>query len=194
MGYPYSNGDVLSHSDMNAVGLHLVTPTSVTGGTLSGATVTIGSAVSSVAVVDAFSSTFDNYLIMVRINSTSGGPYIQMRMGATSTTDYWGSLVTADYLGNASGSGDNGDTEWGYVGAGHSSGTSSFSVEVRSPHLASRTMVSSNYVDPNPVNGARAGTFNGFLNNTTSYDDFTFLVSTGTMSGGEIRVYGYSNG
>lgn len=194
MTYPYTSGQIVTANDLNQGGLHLITPSSVTGGTLSGATVTIGSAVSSVRVVDAFSSTFDNYLIMVRINSTSASPNIRMRMGNNTSSNYWGSLVASDYLGNSSNSADNGDTEWGFVSAGYTGGAASFSVEVRSPHLASKTMISSNYVDPNPVNGARAGTFNGFFNAITSFDDFTILVSSGTMSGGEIRVYGYSNG
>lgn len=194
MGYPYSNGDVLSHSDMNAVGLHLVTPSSVTGGTLSGATVTIGTQVSSVTVVDAFSADFDNYQVMVRVNTMTSGPYFQMRMGTTSTNDYWGSLEAATYLGNNSNSYNNGDSEWGFLSAGYIGTSTAFSVEIKSPHLSAKTFVHSTFVDPNPNTAARAGTYNGFLNNTTSYDDFTILVSTGDVTGGEIRVYGYSNG
>jgi hypothetical protein len=33
----------------------------------------------------------------------------------------------------------------------------------------------------------------GFLNNTTSYTAFTFTPSSGTLTGGTIRVYGYRN-
>ena len=153
--------------------------------------VTVGAGVSSVTVTDAFSADFDNYQVMVRVNTFSGGPYIQMRMGTTSTTDYWGSLEAATYLGSNSNSYNNGDSEFGFLSAGYIGTSTAFSVEIKSPHLSAKTFVHSTFVDPNPTTGARAGTYNGFLNNTTSYDDFTILVSTGTMSGGTIRVYGY---
>jgi hypothetical protein len=37
------------------------------------------------------------------------------------------------------------------------------------------------------------GTVSGMLNNTTSYTAFTITPSSGTMTGGTVRVYGYAN-
>ena len=35
--------------------------------------------------------------------------------------------------------------------------------------------------------------YNGHMNNTTQYTGFTILPSSGTLTGGTIRVYGYRN-
>ena len=62
MTYPvFASGDVLNASDMNAVGMWLVK------------TQTIGTAVSSVQVTNAFSTNYRNYLILLDggVGSTS---------------------------------------------------------------------------------------------------------------------------
>jgi hypothetical protein len=38
-----------------------------------------------------------------------------------------------------------------------------------------------------------SGNYGGFEFNTTAYDSMTFILNTGTMTGGKIRVYGYQN-
>jgi hypothetical protein len=35
--------------------------------------------------------------------------------------------------------------------------------------------------------------YSGFLNNSTQYTAFTIATTTGNMTGGVIRVYGYQN-
>lgn len=97
MTYPYTSGQVVTAADMNAVGLHLITPTSVTGGTLSGATVNIGTAVTSITVDGVFSSDFDNYRIMWWLYSAGANmnTFIQLRTTSTASTSYyWRSTVT----------------------------------------------------------------------------------------------------
>lgn len=191
-----SSGNVTFNNDVTVSGDLTVTGnmTSANQGLVFIKSQTIGSGVSSVTVTDAFSGDFDNYRIMVQVDGTSASPYLRLQLGTT-TTGYYGARVAATYLGNFSaGAGNNNSAHFGFLAASYLGSPSSFSADIRSPHLATETHIFSSYVDSNATSGASAGTYSGFLNNSTSYDDFTILVSTGTMSGGTIRVYGYSNG
>ena len=193
MTYPYTSGQVVTAADMNSGGLHLITPSSVTGGTLSGATVTIGSAVSSVTVSGVFSADFDHYRILVQVDGASGSPYLAVQIGSA-TTGYYGSRVAGTYAGASSITGDNNASKFSYLCAGYLGSPMSFGAEIRSPYLTTETHIFSSYVDSNATSGASAGTYSGFLNNSTNYTAFTVIPSTGTITGGTIRVYGYSNG
>ena len=147
---------------------------------------TIGSGVSSVTITNAFSSTYDNYLIQINGGSATVDVVISLVMGATNTGYYqtyiytnWNNTVSAD---SAAGTG----VRFTYAGSTGSIGHN-MSCEILSPNLAKSTRVSS-------VAGSGtgySGFFNGWLNNTTQYTDFTALVTSGTMTGGTITVYGY---
>lgn len=153
-------------------------------------TQTIGSAVSSVEVTGAFSTTYDNYLITVSGGVASGNVDLKLTLGATATGYYYG-LVYVN-LGGTSPvalSGSNA-TSWAYAGSG-TSDTLSFFVNVDNPFATKRTMVRAGLAQPNTVGAA--GSFNGFLANDTSYTAFTITTSSGTITGGTIRVYGYIN-
>jgi hypothetical protein len=152
-------------------------------------TQTIGSAVSSVTVSDVFSAEFDNYKIMIcdGVSSTTQG--IALQLGA-STTGYYGGLTLTAYNGGAvSGTGDNNQSSFRYVGVG-SANTNHMDATVNGPFLAKRTTISSLYSVP--ATGQSGGSYAGFHDVATSYTAFTVSVG-GTMTGGTIRVYGYRN-
>jgi hypothetical protein len=182
MTYPsFASGDVLAATDMNAVGLWLIK------------TQTIGSAVSSVNVTGAFSSTYDDYLIHVSNTVVSANqPALGIRLGAT-TTNYgqsglYISFASTSITGNVTTVGTSfsiGECGNGTTGQGRLS----MGVTVKNPNIAQATFFSA-------TNGSLAWSsmYNGFLNNTTQYTDFTILPTSGTLTGGTIRVYGYKNG
>jgi hypothetical protein len=80
----FSPGEVLTAAAMDSIGLWLVK------------TVTIGSAVTSVPVADAFSSTYDNYLITVNGGASSTPNEIRLRLGS-STTNYFYQILFGQY-------------------------------------------------------------------------------------------------
>jgi hypothetical protein len=174
----FVSGQVLTAAQLNdsyaAVGgLRLISST------------TIGTAVSSVNVTNAFSSTYDNYRIIVSGGSSSAGGDITLKIGAA-TTNYKWQVVYGSYNNVASASGTTGSA-FNYAGALN---TSSLSMDVTllSPFLTEFTYCF------NPVfNTNFAGVNIGYLDNTTSYSDFTITASGGTMTGGTIRVYGFAN-
>jgi len=153
-------------------------------------TQTIGSAVSSVAVTSAFSSTYDNYKITVSGGVASANNVLNLTLGSTST-GYYRFQINALYSVSTVG-GSNGSNTASFYGAGLGSTNSlTGNFELQSPNLAKNT----HFV------GFAAGSSStneiyypqGYLADTTQYTAFTLTTSTGTITGGTIRVYGYQN-
>jgi hypothetical protein len=164
---------VLSTGRANSLGLDLVK------------TQTIGSAVSSVTVSDAFSSTYDNYKIMVVAGSSSASVDMWMTLGATATGYYYG-LNYNLFNSTASATGASNAAKWAY--AGSSTGTSiAINADILSPFLTEQTFFTSTVTSDGYV-----GSGGGYLANTTSYTAFTLTPSSGTLTGGTISVYGYA--
>ena len=172
----FTAGQVLTAAQMNQIGLWLIK------------TQTIGSGVSSVAVTNAFSADYDNYLVQVSGGAGSTGTGISFRLGATATGYYWG-YNQAPWTGAAGVAGQTNDTL--FAGAGFMSATQiSLQLNVYRPFATDDTWVVGQSVFLDTASGV-VRHYGGFLNNTTSYTDFSIIPGTGTMTGGTIYVYGY---
>jgi len=149
---------------------------------------TILSAVPSVVVSDVFSSTYENYL--VTLNGGVGSTTLNLRMilGATTTGYYYGvPLVT--FTSDLSLTTGQNATHWR---AGEATVNASImSIVIQSPQLAKISVMATTIITPRTDGYAGAG--GGYLNDTTQYTGFTITPSTGTLTGGVIRVYGYQN-
>jgi len=151
-------------------------------------TQTIGTAVSSVTVTDAFSADFDNYKIVISggVGSASDGE-LEMTLGS-STTGYYYQLIYGNYTSNAPLTvGAANTTKWVYVGA-LSTDSLSANIDVISPFLSKYT-----YFHSGIGRLGVAGFTSGHHRAATSYTSFTLAASSGTLTGGTIRVYGYRN-
>lgn len=151
---------------------------------------TIGTTVASVTVTGVFSSTYDNYKIIVSGGVGSTAQAILMTLGSTSTGYYWG-LQGADFAGTTSANGASNTSSWRVGGANTT--TLSITTEIMSPNLAKNTAFAGSYLLPTASSAGTMGNTGGFLNDTTQYTAFTLTPTTGTLTGGTIRVYGYSN-
>ena len=150
---------------------------------------TVGSAVSSVTVTDAFSSTFDNYLIVMSGGVASHSGPVSLQLGSTAT-GYYGSFIYAATGGGAPAQvADNSASNFTHI-AGATTSFMSARIDVHNPFTATATTVSSQGASYITING----NYNGYLLTTTSYTSFTLTPATGTLTGGTIRVYGYNNG
>ena len=148
---------------------------------------TIGSAVSSVAVTGVFSTTFDNYFIAVNNSVPSVNNNLTVKLGST-TTGYYGGASSTTYATSAfAGTADNNAAAWTNVFVGIGSTDQQGAFILISPFLTRTTILQANRIST-----TSAGSFNGYLNNTTSYTDFTLTTTTGTITGGTIYVYGYA--
>jgi hypothetical protein len=150
-------------------------------------TQTIGSAVGSVTVSDAFSSTYDDYLVRLSAGAASTSADLNLTFGATTTGYYW-SFTGTSYANAAAKNGAANAASIVSVGNVSANGYSSV-IDIQAPNLAKNTVVRTNYVVM--ATDASTGTINGYVNNTTAYTAFTLTVTSGTLTGGTIYVYGY---
>jgi hypothetical protein len=185
-----ANGTILTADSTAATGIKWATPAASASGLTLVTTQTIGSAVSSVTVSSAFSSTYDSYQIIVSGGVCSSDQNIGLKLGSSTTGYYMGGVVV-DYPTSAvTGLANNNTASW--TRAGIASATSiSFNVTLQDPFLTKNTKITTQYASP--LAASQAGVFAGWLNDSTSYTAFTLTPSSGTLTGGTIRVYGYQN-
>ena len=184
-----------------AAGLRMVVPTSVSVGSGSGSinaagTVTFTTA-SSVSLNSVFNSTYDAYKIIITLTASSGNPTLTLRIRNGSTDK-----TAADYYFG----GFNCSVAGGSVGAYRGNGNTSFTVgdivtsqaskyvtimDMANPFNATATKVAyqGHYGNGSDFFGYGVG---GVISDTTSYDGFSFISSTGTFTG-TIQVYGYKD-
>jgi len=179
-------GNVLEAAQLNSNFTYL---DGAGGVTLISAT-TIGSAVSTVTVSSAFSSTYDNYLITISGGVASTSVDLSLQLGATTTGYYTGYSKVTYLTGAASGASNNNAANFSAVGVGTTDSLFAF-VNVLGPNLAKYTNINGGYGVT--LTGSTSSNFAGFLNDTTQYTAFTIAPSSGTLTGGTIRVYGYKN-
>jgi len=151
-------------------------------------TQTIGTTVSTVTVTDAFSTTYDNYLITIIGGSAStNSTDINIKFGSATTgykfVGYY--MVTTSATMNTYANNTAGNIA---CGGGSANGMAS-NVYVMSPFLAARTAVISQTA-PTHSDMYRQE-YAGFLDDATSYTSFIIAAAGTTLTGGTIRVYGY---
>lgn len=149
-------------------------------------TQTIGTAVSTVTVTDAFSADYPSYKIIVVGGVMAAENIFNIRMGATAT-GYYGSLTGTAFSTSAAVNAGYSNATGLFIGAG-STGAINANVEVHAPFLTKPTIINSTW--SRILTNGYAANLNGFLNDTTSYTDFA-LVTSSSFTGGTIYVYGY---
>ena len=148
---------------------------------------TIGTGVASVPVTGVFSTTYDNYRIVVSGGAGSASnPTLNLIFGSTATGYEWAYAVASNAFASGVGS-----TTGTFIPVGQSNTNLNVtSFDVFSPFLAKYTAAFGG-MSYDLSNQQARGPYNGILKNTTSYTDFTISPSTGTLTAGTITVYGY---
>lgn len=151
-------------------------------------TQTIGTAVSSVTVSNAFSATYDAYKIIITGSGVhSGGSNITLKLGASTTGYYYSGFLMSYSTGSTSALYGSNQANFLYAGYG-TTATRIFDVDLINPGTANYTIYESKYTAI-----ADATYQQGIHQVATAYTDFTITAGSGTMTGGTIRVYGYKN-
>lgn len=194
MGFPsFNTGEVLTAADMNAVGLWRVTTCTVTsvGGTAATASngvITIGNGNTSVTVSNAFSD-YDSYKIIVSGGGASTVVNVSLQLSGSTTAYYHGvNYISTAATGTPSATGGSNEASWTRVGAGDANGIH-VNLDINNPNLAKHTTFSGIYVFPGIP--AFPGMTAGIHQVATAYTGFVLSPSTGSFTGGTIRVYGY---
>jgi hypothetical protein len=138
---------------------------------------------------NVFTSTFENYKILLSGTVASGVPRLRLRWRASgsdnSTSDYnfqefrsGSTTVTSTRFGSQA------QNEIGLIGTSETS----FSIDVFNPQSAKETAFLSNSM----LNGDAVAFFYGGFYDTTSFDGFSIFPVSSTMTA-TIRIYGYKN-
>jgi hypothetical protein len=147
---------------------------------------TIGTAVTSVTVTNAFSATYENYKIIVSGGASTSGVNVAMTLGA-SATQYYATLGNISYATAIFGAfALNNGAAWPYVGYVDANGWR-IGLDLYSPFLAKSTTFNGYYT----ALASSSGAVLGIHNEQTSYTDFTISIAAATATGGTIYVYGY---
>lgn len=195
-------GDLTVTGNLTAAnqGSVLITPTSVTGGTLSGATVTPNATVSSVTVDGVFSSDFDSYRILVYISEAT----TNSRQMTFTFIDDGGSEITTGYssanfviqAGTTTRQATDGYNQpsWDLTSwYGYTDTAFTLDASVMMPYVNNHAVMHAMTGGGTAANVC-GGFVRGSMNAVDVLTGFKITSSAGTFSGGTIRVYGYSNG
>ena len=178
MSFPSFNaGEVLTAADMNAVGLWLVSTT------------TIGTGVTSVPVNNCFSSNYQNYRVVIsgmNASATGNSAFIVLQ-GSLGATYFGGGYFMTYGSTVVNGATFNGVALglWaGITGTGFTA-----TMDITRPNLATPTgMVGLSSGSQN------TNSYQTYDSNAVAQTGFNFVQVGGpTMTGGVIRVYGYRN-
>ena len=146
-------------------------------------TQTVGTAVSSVTVSDAFSATYDAYKIIWTNGTQSVDTNLTMSIGSA-TSNYYLVMIYGPWNSTAVlNAGNNNSTLFSWAG-----GNGNASIEVINPFLTKPTEMQAR-IRYSTVYGNSVA----LLTDTNSHSSFTLTPASGTMTGGTIRVYGYRN-
>jgi hypothetical protein len=147
---------------------------------------TVGTTVSSVTVSDAFSSTYDNYRVIMSGGVGSTSIDFSMQLGSTNS-DYYGSVVYCNYNeSTARAIGTNAGISCTYVGGADGS-FAQIIVDINAPNLLNRATT----VQGPFQNNIAFGTSSYRIATNLQYTAFTIFCNLGTITGGTITVYGY---
>ena len=185
-----------TYAPVAAGGLVQLVPTSIaaTGGSgsISATGAVTFSGASSVSLNGCFTSTYDNYRIIINLDTTSSGTTSTLRLRA-SGTDNSSSNYAYSYqfitTANTTYTQGNANTTTSFRIGFSDGGTDMAIIDVFNPMRAYRTGIQSVFNGKDSTNFV-AERSNGQMTVTTAYDGFTY--SQNSMSGTR-RVYGYRN-
>ena len=153
------------------------------------------SAVASQSVNTVFSSTYQNYVVQLNLDSASATGYQQMRMrvsGAddTSSNYFWSGIYNASNATTPTGEGGATQTSFSYVYL-ESTGSAVMTFNIANPFATKKTTYTN--VSERATGSQSLFYLNGgVFNTTTSFTGFTIYPASGTITG-TVRVYGVKN-
>ena len=184
-----TNGQVLTADSTENLGLKWAAPAS--GALTLISSTTIGTTVATVAITNCFSATYDNYKIIVSGGIASSNPNLDLILGATTTGYYYFNIRSNAYSSVSQSTASN-TTSFPFVGSGGPNSLQA-NFDLLGPNLAKRTQFTGIAHTTNS-SSLGFGVVGGFQNSDTQFTGFTLGTGAdGTMTGGTIKVYGYSN-
>ena len=180
-------------------GLVLIKPSSVVGGTDNGKGTVNFSAQNSVALNNVFSSTYQNYKVIINITTTAADADLILRFRSGTSDNADNNSQWAYWLRNNSGNNlsfDAINSNYIFLGSMETytnTRLTNVAVDIYNPFVAAET---GGNVQISTVNTSGAPTFGagGFIKgSSTSWNGFVIGSSNSTNITGSLQVYGYNN-
>jgi hypothetical protein len=175
----FTAGEILTAADTNTYlansGLVYVTSATVSG------------TPSSITIPSAFSSTYDQYQILISNLDVNTSCQIRMTFGSTTSGYYYGNPLTT-MAGGAYEKNNGSNLAYLDIGPANSGWDNDFNFQVMGPNKATLTKVQGFGYTNSAVFG---GLGTGIVDGTTQYTAFTLTCSAGTMSAGTVSVFGW---
>jgi len=188
----YTVGEVLTAASLNA---NLSFAASSPAGGLTLIATATPTAVASVSINNCFTSTYENYRIVVNISAATGGNAavtLRLRASATDTTTNYTSQLQEAYSTTVSTVlNTSGTDDWYMSNLDGGFDNLSFAYDIYAPQTATTTRYNGQSIY-NTTSLMILQTVGGLQTASTQFDGFTLLYA-GTNFTGTIRVYGYAN-
>jgi hypothetical protein len=181
----FTTGEVLTAADTNTYlansGLVYITTTTATSGT-------------TLNISNCFSSTFNNYRVIISGYQPSSASAIIMQLGtgsAVNTNYYWAGAYLSAYTAapTLAGYGGNAAAQVELQIVGDATHEGGGNVEIYSPNLATRTAIMVQGIDARTAANPRLA-ITGFQDSATQFTSL-HITSTQTISNLVVTVYGY---
>jgi len=171
-------------------GLVLIKPSTVVGGTDNGKGTVSFSAASSVSLNDVFSSTYDDYRIIIVASSAVAGTDLTLRVRVGGSDLSTGTYTYNRIIGDGGTLNSARSSAQTSIRCGNTtlSEETSYIIDVVNPFLTKRTVFTIN--NSNQGGGAAQDMTAAVVTNATSYTGFTILA--GNNFTGRLSVYGYA--
>jgi hypothetical protein len=173
----FSVGATLTAAQMNAVGMWKISTT------------TIGTGVSSVNISNAFTSDYQRYKIIVQgvtFSASAANAYLQLFFNGTNYYSAVNYQQAASYAVGTTGIAAGSVWMVGIIG----NIFSQFEIDLTTPLGTNWKLGQSTFTSGDSI-ASYGGSTRLWNTNSTTSTGFSFYPSSGTMTGGTIKVYGY---
>lgn len=160
-------------------------------------TTTIGTTVSSIVFNNVFTTTYQNYLVLLNTNASTftNSSTLSFRLRKAGTSNSANEYRSNGYISVAASLSNDSKTATSQSFA--RTNTAGGSIFSRLEFFAPQTNIKTGYKYDNAgfdgVPQQVGESANGFHNVVDTFDGFEIIVGAGTMTGGTVRVYGYGS-
>ena len=177
-------------------GLVLIKPSTVVGGTDNGKGTVSFTSASTVSLNDVFSSTYNNYKVLLRITAGGVAGNISLKLRSSNSdasNNAYYSGFAYDRVSNATGNGAGNPLTYFILPAQTTYDWFMFDMNIMQPFSSGTTTSFTYHGTGNDVTSGYSMNGGGLFNVVGSYTGFSIINQGGNLGTGTVSVYGFNN-